>query len=183
MKTERKELFQQRFERYYAAMCRIAYGYLADADDCEDVVQDLFVSVWNHGKDGLPEDQFIAYLKASVRNNCVSFLRRQQRMETVSADARPMLLNGVAEDTRQDRDYGTLLETLLAQMPPKCREVFMMSKVQKMKYKEIATVLDISEKTVENHIGKAIRIIRDYAAAHPTLFLILTLSQLTALGL
>ena len=66
-------------------------------------------------------------------------------------------------------------------MPPKCREVFRMSKLQRMKYKEIASRLNISEKTVENHIGKAIKIIRAYIAANPiittiTLFILIVLN-------
>ena len=71
----------------------------------------------------------------------------------------------VAEDSESvaTTDYKQLLQ----EMPPKCREVFTMSKLQKMKYKEIAAHLNISEKTVENHIGKAIKIIRAYIAANP----------------
>lgn len=74
-----------------------------------------------------------------------------------------------------------MLENVLQEMPPKCREVFRMSKLQRMKYKEIASRLNISEKTVENHIGKAIKIIRAYIAANPiittiTLFILIVLN-------
>ena len=50
MEVERKELFKVRFSKYYPVLCHTAAGYVADADDCEDIVQDLFVSVWNHEK-------------------------------------------------------------------------------------------------------------------------------------
>lgn len=75
----------------------------------------------------------------------------------------------IADDSENipTTDYKLLLENVLKEMPPKCREVFKMSKLQKMKYKEIAERLNISEKTVENHIGKAIKIIRAYIAANP----------------
>ena len=78
-------------------------------------------------------------------------------------------------------DYRQMLENVLQEMPPKCREVFRMSKLQRMKYKEIASRLNISEKTVENHIGKAIKIIRAYIAANPiittiTLFILIVLN-------
>ena len=56
MEVERKELFKVRFSKYYPVLCHTAAGYVADADDCEDIVQDLFVSVWNHEKDRLPAD-------------------------------------------------------------------------------------------------------------------------------
>ena len=162
MKTDRKKRFQTRFERYYPMLCRIAAGYLADSDDCEDVVQELFISIWNHGKDDLEEDR---------------------RLDTVSADTEASLQLSDTTESEQPTDYATLLDTLLALLPPKCRDVFMMSKIQKMKYKEIAAALDISEKTVENHIGKAIHIIRAYATSHPTLLWLATCSQLINLGL
>lgn len=183
MKTDRKKRFQTRFERYYPMLCRIAAGYLADSDDCEDVVQELFISIWNHGKDDLEEDAFVAYLKTATRNNCITFLRRHRRLDTVSAHTEASLQLSDTTESEQPTDYATLLDTLLALLPPKCRDVFMMSKIQKMKYKEIAAALDISEKTVENHIGKAIHIIRAYATSHPTLLWLATCSQLINLGL
>ena len=105
MSENRKEQFKLRFEKYYPMLCKIANGYIADQDDCEDIVQTLFINVWDKQKDALPEEEMLAYIK--------------------------------------------------------------MSKLQKMKYKEIAERLNISEKTVENHIGKAIKIIRAYIAANP----------------
>src|SRR3712207_8791280 len=72
MKTDRKILFQQRFERYYPVLCHIAAGYLPDSDDCEDVVQELFISMWNQGRDDMEEKAFLAYLKTATRNNCIS---------------------------------------------------------------------------------------------------------------
>ena len=183
MKIDRKILFQQRFERYYPVLCHIAAGYLANSDDCEDVVQELFISMWNQERDDMDEKAFLAYLKTATRNNCISFLRRRQRLQTVSTDDESARHLTDTSDTDRPKDYGSLLDTLLEQMPPKCREVFMMSKIQKMKYKEIATTLNISEKTVENHIGKAIRIIRTYAAQNPTLTIVALCSQIINLGL
>ncbi len=183
METNRKVRFKQYFQQYYPVLCRIAHGYVADADDCEDIVQELFVSVWNRGKDEMPEEQLAAYLTSAVRNNCISFLRDRQRMETVSIDDRlAMPVDSSAEETAA-ADYGSMLEKVLAAMPPKCRDVFMMSKMQKMKYKEIAAALDISEKTVENHIGKAFKMIRLYAATHPMETLLIILSHLMTISL
>ncbi len=178
METTRKIQFRETFQKYYPVLCQIARGYISDADDCEDVVQDLFVAVWNRGKDDLPEAELAAYLKTAVRNNCITLLRQRQRMETVSIADSPIALADSPADNEGETDYQAMLDSILAAMPPKCRDVFMMSKLQKMKYKEIAEALDISEKTVENHIGKAFKIIRMYAAEHPVLFLLFTLSHL-----
>src|SRR3712207_3492924 len=117
MKTDRKILFQQRFERYYPVLCHIAAGYLADSDDCEDVVQELFISMWNQGRDDMEEKAFLAYLKTATRNNCISFLRRRQRLQTVSTDDESARHLTDTSDTDRPKDYGSLLDTLLEQMP------------------------------------------------------------------
>lgn len=62
-----------------------------------------------------------------------------------------------------------MVDKLLNLLPPKCATIFRMSKINGMKYRDIASALEISEKTVENQMGKAIRILRDYAAANPHL--------------
>lgn len=71
------------------------------------------------------------------------------------------------------------IEHLLGVLPTKCSLVFGMNKLHGMKYREIAEELNISEKTVENQMGKAIRLLRDYVASHPyTLILFLVLSDI-----
>ena len=167
MSENRKEQFKLRFKKYYPMLCKIANGYIADRDDCEDIVQALFISVWDKQKDCLPEEEMLAYMKVAIRNNCLTFLNTNKTYEKISHNDSTLTL--VAEDSESvaTTDYKQLLEKVLQEMPPKCREVFTMTKLQKMKYKEIAAHLNISEKTVENHIGKAIKIIRAYIAANP----------------
>ena len=167
MSENRKEQFRLRFQKYYPMLCTIAHGYIADRDDCEDIVQTLFISVWDKQKDCLPEEEMLAYMKVAIRNNCLTFLNNNKTYEKISHDDNTLKLAAEDSENNPTTDYKQLLEKVLEEMPPKCREVFTMSKLQKMKYKEIATHLDISEKTVENHIGKAIKIIRAYIAANP----------------
>ncbi|EFL45265.1 RNA polymerase sigma-70 factor [Prevotella disiens FB035-09AN] len=180
MSENRKEQFKERFERYYPMLCKIAHGYIADIDDCEDIVQELFVSVWDKQKDSLPEGELLPYMKVAVRNNCLSFLNNQRTYEKVSTDDRTLELAADNSETTASKDYTQMLDTILQEMPPKCREVFTMSKLQKLKYKEIALHLNISEKTVESHMGKAIKIIRTYMAQHPTIMAVLILILIAA---
>ena len=167
MSENRKEQFRLRFKKYYPMLCKIANGYIADQDDCEDIVQTLFINVWDKQKDALPEEEMLAYMKVAIRNNCLTFLNNNKTYEKISHDDNTLKLAAEDSENNPTTDYKQLLEKVLEEMPPKCREVFTMSKLQKMKYKEIAAHLDISEKTVENHIGKAIKIIRAYIAANP----------------
>ena len=77
MSTDRKELFKVRFEKHYPRLCSIAYGYVSDRDDSEDIVQETFIHIWDKGKDDLSEQDFVAYLTTAVKNRCISFLRRK----------------------------------------------------------------------------------------------------------
>ena len=177
----RKEKFKRRFDRYYANLCREAFRYIPDRDECEDIVQETFISMWNNEKDALPENEFAAYMVSSVKNRCISFLRKR-RIDTVSMDdgAISLSMNHLDdtdddEEQTKDETREKALEDALSMLPPKCREVFLLSKLRGMKYREIAEETGISEKTVENHMGKAIRILREYVAAHPDLLAIVTI--------
>ena len=167
MSENRKEQFRLRFKKYYPMLCKIANGYIADREDCEDIVQTLFISVWDKQKDCLPEEEMLAYMKVAIRNNCLTFLNNNKTYEKISHDDNTLKLAAEDSENNLTTEYMQLLEKEIEEMNPKCRVVFTMSKLQKMKYKEIAAHLDISEKTVENHIGKAIKIIRAYIAANP----------------
>ena len=58
MRADRKDIFKSRFQEHYSRLCRIAYGYVSDQDDAEDIVQELFISVWNKRLDDMPEKEF-----------------------------------------------------------------------------------------------------------------------------
>ena len=78
MRTDRKDLFKHRFQKHYPRLCSIAYGYVLDRDESEDIVQEVFIHIWDKGKDDLPEQEFLAYLTTAVKNNCISFLRKRK---------------------------------------------------------------------------------------------------------
>ena len=173
MVDKRKEEFKRSFEKYYPVLCNIAYRYLLDKETSEDIVQDTMLSVWQNKKDLLPESELVPYLKVSIRNNCISFLRKQtfEVLSIVCSLTEEYEEEGVASSEK--------IEHLLGVLPTKCSLVFRMNKLHGMKYREIAEELNISEKTVENQMGKAIRLLRDYVASHPyTLILFLVLSDI-----
>lgn len=183
MKTNRKELFEARFKKYYPRLCSIACGYLSEAEACEDVVQESFISVWDKGKDVLPEAEFYAYMVRCVRNGCVSSLRRDKRLHTLSIENVQADSEELWSDNQEHHKNALSpeehLNEILKILPERCREIFLMSKLQMMKYRDIANKLDISEKTVENQMGKALRLLRSYAMTHslqiPTVLLLLQL--------
>lgn len=167
MKVGRKELFKSRFQKHYPRLCCIAYGYVSDRDDSEDIVQELFVNIWDKELDGMPEHEFAAYITTAVRNRCISFLRKRS-CDIESIDGRQI---GDEEPAVSGHDDGepTLeerLESALSTLPGRCREIFVMAKMHGMKYREIASSLDLSEKTVENQMTKAMKLLRRYVATN-----------------
>lgn len=67
MRADNKEIFKTRFQKHYPRLCNIAYGYVSDKEDSEDIVQELFVYVWNKGLDSMAEPEFAAYMTTAVK--------------------------------------------------------------------------------------------------------------------
>ena len=177
MDLNRKKTFRNRFENYYPLLCKIAYRYIPRKEECEDVVQETFISIWRKGKDDLSEKEFVSYIVTSVKNNCISYLRKQ-RLETIYMEDMILSPADISENENKDEEALSPEEILmdtLSVLPPKCKEVFLMSKLHNMKYREISEVLHISEKTVENHIGKAIKILRTLVKTNSFLLILIVL--------
>lgn len=167
MKANRKDIFKARFQEHYSRLCHIAYGYVSDRDDAEDIVQELFISVWNKQLDAMPEKEFSAYLTTSVKNSCISFLRKRKE-DTVSIDEHPASASCMPDEMPEEgsKSPEEVLHAALSTLPPKCKEIFLLAKLQGLKYREIAGKLNLSEKTVENQMTKAIKLLRVYVAEH-----------------
>lgn len=173
MKANRKDIFKSRFQEHYSRLCHIAYGYVSDRDDAEDIVQELFISVWNKQLDTMPEKEFSAYITTSVKNSCISFLRKRKE-DMVSIDEYPASASCMPDEIPEEggKSPEEVLQAALSALPPKCKEVFLLAKLQGLKYREIAGKLNLSEKTVENQMTKAIKLLRVYVAEHS--FLLVT---------
>lgn len=144
------------FQQYYRPLCLYATHYLHDIDEAEDVVQDCFVKLIS--RNIMPEN-IKAFLYISVRNACIDLLRCQSPIDT---EISPTDLCGViSDDQAQESSFREAkLWTAIELLPERCREIFLMSKRDGMTYREIAEELNLSEKTVEHHISKALKTLR-----------------------
>lgn len=164
--TLRYQQFQEVFQKYYASLCNYAYSILNDLDIAEDIVQDSFVKIWDKKKDLAGTDNIRFYLFSVVRNGSLTKLSNQkkQRFEVLS-EAYQMADNSSTPggEKEETKDLQQLINEALQLLPPKCREVFILCRISRLSYLEVAATLDISVKTVENHMGKALKIIRQFA--------------------
>lgn len=167
--------FQAVFNQHYNALCNYAYSYLKDFDASEDLVQELFIRIWEKRKDLVEKDAIRYYLYTSVRNNCLTHLKKAKKNILVPLqDEDAAECDGLKKEDNQPHP-ASFLEQALQQLPPKCREVFLLSRVSKQSYLEIADQLGISVKTVENQIGKALKVLRVFAKKHNIQVIIATL--------
>ncbi len=160
-----EKVFQQLFEKEYEGLCRYAYTYLHDEHAAEDVVQETFVKIWE-GKRHLLEDGSIRfYLFTAVRNNSISYLRKAKTAATTYTDTTPEPdpEPSLSASQLQNIEEGNArqIAAALNKLPPKCREVFLLVKWQGLSYKDTAATLGLSVKTVENQMGKAIKIFKN----------------------
>lgn len=182
--TAAERTFKDLFDREYDNLCRYAMSFLEDSHLAEDVVQDTLVKFWEQRKDLIESKEAKYYLITATRNNCITALRKQASSgvrftdTTPETDPEPFI---TGRQMREDADeQSKKIAEALNQLPPKCKEVFLMVKMHGMSYKQTAESLDISVKTVENQMGKAIKTLRDFvqSGAMAGLILILLLKNI-----
>ncbi|MEM6273234.1 MAG: RNA polymerase sigma-70 factor [Bacteroidota bacterium] len=159
-KDDHREAFEALFRTFQPALVRFAYAQLRSQEESREAVQEVFIKIWDKRGDLEFSSELKAYLYRSVRNNCLNRLKRL-RMESLSEENRD-LPAPEPEDAGND-EKATRIKAIfreIDQLPDRAREIFLMSRVEGLSHKEIAVVLGLSPKTVENQVGIALKKIR-----------------------
>ena len=152
------------FRRYYVDLCRIANRFVQSESQAEDIIQELFVSLWEK-RATLPElDSVGPYLRRSARNRSLNYLRDRKRLPVTDGEVPETIAAPAATAALENRELRTRITKAIDQLPERCRLVFTMSKIEDMTHREIAKSLDISTKTVENQMTRAYRYLREWLA-------------------
>ena len=156
--------FTSIFEAYYKDLVQFAFTFTKDVDNAEDVVQDVFVRLWEKREELKLHGSLKSYLLKSVQNSCLDELRRRKVREQYAEEHAEndvwQLYNNDTEDYIFYSDLQNRLEHLLSKMPDEIAQTFRMSRFDGLKYKEIAQQLNISERLVESRISKALQILQ-----------------------
>jgi RNA polymerase sigma-70 factor, ECF subfamily len=144
------------FADYYRYLFKIAYTILRDEAPAKDAVQEFWIRLWQRREQLEIKGSLKPYLQRVMVNLCLEQLRKQQR--SPFTDRIPEQLTENREMERAE--LKTALESAINKLPEQCRLIFRMSRVEEMSHKAIAEQLELSPKTVENQIGKALKLLR-----------------------
>lgn len=162
------------FRRYYQAVCMAVYRIVPNAETAEDLAQEVFFELWRRRSELRIDTSLPAYLRRAAVNKALNYIRDQKIKWT--DDSELPALPGHQPGIQSEMEAGelqALIDKYIEQLPEKCRLVFVLSRNEALSHAEIAEQLNISTKTVENQITKALRFLK--AALGPYMgFLLLT---------
>jgi RNA polymerase sigma-70 factor (ECF subfamily) len=169
--------FEMIFKTYYQPLCNYAYSFVQDRDEAEEIVQTAFLSVWEKKEDLTIRTGVKPYLYAMVRNAALNVIKHEKIKEqhaaielAVAERSSESVTRTVMASELEDR-----ISKAMNKLPEQCRLVFKLSRFEELKYAEIAEQLNISIKTVENQMGKALKIMREQLKDYlPLLIVLLT---------
>ncbi|MBA2611974.1 MAG: RNA polymerase sigma-70 factor [Bacteroidetes bacterium] len=168
-----KNVFENVFRTYYQPLCNYACSVIKDIDESEEVVQNLFYNICAKRETIQVTGSLKSYLYRAVHNDCLNKIKHI-KVRTQYADDYKNNMNGSFDDaskTLQAKELGKQINEALDALPEQCGIVFKLSRFENLKYSEIAEQLNISVKTVENHMGKALKILREKLKDHlPAVF-------------
>lgn len=160
IEQENKEVFTDFYSYNFRKLILVADRYVKDISVAEEIVQDIFMKIWEE-KELLEEIQSIkAYLYRSVVNSSINYINRQKNLERHHLHIAEQLTDEDIDADDLKNELIVLLYKEIEHLPEKCQIVFKMSRIEGFKYRDIATKLNVSERTVENHMGNALRILR-----------------------
>lgn len=162
------QLVEQLFRQYYKVLRAYAYRFVNDLDVAEDIVQDVFVALWSKREQVELEGAVKAYLFKSVYNKSLNYLTSKKYTEEESLERFVDQLNTLkAEDNNQENTLFTKeiqaeIDSFIETLPIQVKKVFLLSRSYGLKTKEVATQLDLSPKTVEKHLSRALLELRTH---------------------
>jgi len=173
--TQRDEAaFEQVFKTHYKNLHAYACAMLKNEDEAEEIVQQVFFKLWERSHNLSISGSVAAYLYRAVHNEGLNWLKHQKIKASHQLHiAYSMKNKSEPVAGMQQKELENKFRQALNELPEQCRTVFQLSRYEDMKYREIADKLEISVKTVENHMGKALKLLRTKLVEFLPLFILL----------
>ncbi|MBR3477657.1 MAG: sigma-70 family RNA polymerase sigma factor [Bacteroidaceae bacterium] len=156
-----KEKFEEIFRRHYPAMYRLAKTMLYDADECKDVVSEVFTRLLRG--DVVPQEERIeGYLMTSVRNKCRDVLSHKDIRQRVEKLYSQELIQSQVVYINDDDRLERLMQFVESEFPPLTQQIFRLRFLREMTYEEVAQTVGVSKVTVYNHLSQSLQKIKEY---------------------
>jgi RNA polymerase sigma-70 factor (ECF subfamily) len=154
--------FDKIFKSTYKTLCLAANRIVKSHELAEEIVDDVFYNLWKNREKIQISVSFKSYLMASIRNKSLDCLRKMKNEKNTAlenASAVPCK-NSIAYESMNYEDLFRQIEAAIQKLPRQCKLIFLMSRDQDLKYKEIAEALNLSIKTVDTQMGRALKYLR-----------------------
>jgi len=175
-----KQKFEVLFREYFAGLCYFARKYVNDIDSSKEIVHNVFIKIWENRLDFDWEKPAKSYLFTSVYNRSMNYIRDNKKfINDIEADLQNTVVHeGTFSENMEAAELESRINQALLNLPEKCRQVFELSRYEGKKYSEIAERLNISVKTVETQISKALKILKEQLKDYLTIMIIMLIKNL-----
>ena len=162
LRERNQKVFKELFCEYYPLLVRYAQKYVYDVKECDDIVQNVFISFWENTHRITIETSIKAYLFKSIKNRCLNYLRDLNIRDKHNLLYLESILSDDDAFECMDKETAEKIHLTLEKLPPQMREFFKLKYLQGKKYSEIAQIFKLSENTVKTHIQRARGKLRTY---------------------
>ena len=159
LKEGNSRAFDLIFRRYYDNLCRLCYTFIQDADMSQNLVQNVFIRLWERRFIMTDVNNLGGYLTVMVKNQIADYISDYKKYK-IDSEFSMNIADHSTENEIQGREFEERLMVSLAKLPPRCKQAFELSRFENLSNKEIATEMKISVKGVEALIGRSLKLLR-----------------------
>ena len=164
LKKGDENAFEQLYVKHYENLCAYALNYASDKSLIQDVVQDCFLTLWKKRKSLVVNTSLKSYLYRMVYNKLMDSYRKKAKKDKMLLSYYNIAINQVVEKMDEDEHYKSerlkLLNDCINNLPKRCKEVFIAKKIKGLKHQSISEQLNISIKTIEGHVTRALSLLK-----------------------
>lgn len=170
------------FDHHFADLCNFLLIYLHSKDLSEEIALEIFIYIWERRETLQIKTTFKSFLFASAKNKAISHYRKEHKIVFTSLEAGGSLIHEVsgAQQFMENNELRELIEAAINRLPEKSKQIYQLAWEEKLSHKEIAEQLGITPKTVENHVGIALRKLRESLKPYYKQIFMLWVMQLPA---
>ncbi len=162
LKEDNQSAYTEIFERYSKILVNHAYKMLGNQDEANDVVQEVFLSIWNKRQELTVTGSLSSYLYKATKNRILNLIAHEKVVSRYADSISNFIENNyvVADSTLREEELEALIAKEIDLLPEKMREVFLLRKVEELSYEEIALKLNITDKTAKQQVYNSLKILR-----------------------